>query len=86
MKKVVKIIVSVILCICLMMPSVAFAAETEKTYHSVAEYVAESENENTFSEVLDYMRANNITLVGAVHDFTCPTSGKNYMFFPIRTI
>lgn len=47
---------------------------------------AEVENENTFSDMLSYMKANNIPLVGAVHDFTCPSSGKNYMFFPIRTI
>ena len=46
----------------------------------------ETENDNTFAEVLRYMDANNIALVGAVHDFTCPESGKNYMFFPIRTI
>ena len=45
---------------------------------------AEVESENTFSEMLEYMQANNIALVGAVHDFTCPTSGKNYMYFPIR--
>ena len=51
------------------------------------EYIfVETENENTFPEVLRYMDENNITLVGAVHDFTCPESGKNYMFFPIRTI
>ena len=51
------------------------------------EYIfVETENENTFPEVLRYMDENNITLVGAVHDFTCPASGKNYMFFPIRTI
>ena len=51
------------------------------------EYIcAECENENTFSEVLDYMGTNNIPLVGAVHDFTCPATEKNYMFFPIRTI
>ena len=51
------------------------------------EYIyAETENENTFPEVIRYMEENNITLVGAVHDFTCPESGKNYMFFPIRTI
>lgn len=51
------------------------------------EYIrAEVESENTFSEVLNYMNANNITLVGAVHDFTCPTNGKNYMLFPIRAI
>ena len=47
---------------------------------------AEVESENTFSEMLEYMQANNIALVGAVHDFTCPTSGKNYMYFPIRKL
>ncbi len=47
---------------------------------------AEYENENTFSEVLNYMASNDIALVGAVHDFTCPSSGKSYMFFPIRSI
>ena len=51
------------------------------------EYIyVETENENIFAEVLSYMDANNINLVGAVHDFTCPESGKNYMFFPIRTL
>ena len=45
---------------------------------------AEVESESTFSEVLDYMHANSIPLVGAVHDFTCPASGRNYMFFPIK--
>lgn len=51
------------------------------------EYIcARCENENTFSEVLDYMRENSIPLVGAVHDFTCPSTGENYMFFPIRIL
>lgn len=45
---------------------------------------AEVESASTFADVLDYMKSNNITLVGAVHDFTCPVNGKNYMFFPIR--
>ena len=47
---------------------------------------AECENENTFSRVINYMKENSIVLVGAVHDFTCPETGKNYMFFPIITI
>ena len=47
---------------------------------------AERESGNTFSEVLDYMHQNQIPLAGAVHDFTCPVSGKNYMLFPIRKI
>ena len=51
------------------------------------EYIyVETESENTFEEVLGYMDTNNIELAGAVHDFTCPASGKNYMFFPIGTI
>ena len=47
---------------------------------------AECEGENTFSEVLDYLHRNQISLAGAVHDFTCPASGKSYMLFPIRKI
>ena len=47
---------------------------------------AEVESESTFSDMLEYMNANDIALVGAVHDFTCPSSGKNYMFFPIRKL
>ena len=46
----------------------------------------ERESADTFSEVLDYMNTNGIPLVGAVHDFTCPSNGENYMFFPIRKI
>ena len=46
----------------------------------------ECEGENTFSEMLDYLYQNEIPLAGAVHDFTCPTSGKSYMLFPIRKI
>ena len=51
------------------------------------EYIcAEVESETTFSEVLDYMRANHIQLVGAVHDFSCPASGKSALYFPIRML
>ena len=47
---------------------------------------AECDGENTFLEVLDYLRQNEIPLAGAVHDFTCPVNGKNCMLFPIRKI
>ena len=47
---------------------------------------AEVEGESTFSDMLAYMNQNRIALAGAVHDFTCPTSGKNYLFFPTRKI
>lgn len=51
------------------------------------EYIyAVCENENTFSDVIQYLKENNISLAGAVHDFTCPQTGQNYMFFPIRKL
>ena len=46
----------------------------------------EHKNGDTFADMIDYMNRNEIPLVGAVHDFTCPTSGKNYLFFPIRIL
>ena len=41
-----------------------------------------------FGEVqhLAKLEDNAIPLVGAVHDFICPQTGKNYMFFPIRKL
>ena len=51
------------------------------------EYIyVECEGDDTFPEAIAYMKDNNIPLVGAVHDFTCPQTGKNYMFFPIRKL
>ena len=41
---------------------------------------------NTFEQMLGYMRENGFSLVGAVHDFICPETGKNFMFFPISKI
>jgi len=49
-------------------------------------FYAEVEGENTFSEVLEYLDSNKLTVVGAIHDFICPETGKNYVFFPIRTL
>lgn len=51
------------------------------------EYVyVECADGNTFPNTLAYLAENQLTLTGAVHDFTCPESGKNYMFFPIRKL
>lgn len=47
---------------------------------------AEVESGSTFTDMLDYMKQNDLALVGAVHDFTCPSSGKNFMYFPIRIV
>ncbi len=51
------------------------------------EYIfVECENDDTFSNVIQYLQDHDIPLVGAVHDFTCTQTGKNYMFFPIRKL
>lgn len=51
------------------------------------EYIyVECETNDTFSKTIKYLEENDILLVGAVHDFTCPKTGKNYMFFPIRKL
>lgn len=51
------------------------------------EYIfAECEDDKTFSDTIQYLKDNNIPLAGAVHDFTCPQTGKNYMFFPIAKL
>lgn len=48
--------------------------------------VVRCENENTFPDMIRYLSENGIALVGAIHDFTCPATGENYMFFPIRKL
>ena len=51
------------------------------------EYIyVEIEEDNVFAKVIQYLQENDIELVGTVHDFTCPETGKGYMFFPIKKI
>lgn len=51
------------------------------------EYIfVECEDDKTFSNTIQYLEDNNILLAGAVHDFTCPQTGKNYMVFPIAKL
>lgn len=51
------------------------------------EYIyVECDSLHTFPEMIEYLNKNNINLAGAVHDFTNPETGKNYMFFPIRKL
>lgn len=44
------------------------------------------DHDGIFPETIDYLRAHDMTLSGAVHDFTCPQTGTNYMYFPIRRL
>lgn len=51
------------------------------------EYICvECEDGDTFSRAITYLKDRAIPLVGAVHDFTFPQTGKNYMLFPIRKL
>ena len=51
------------------------------------EYVrVENEGPDTFVEALDWIKQNGLSLAGAVHDFTCPETGRGYMLFPIRKL
>lgn len=51
------------------------------------EYVyTEKENEDTFSGVLEYLAENGLELAGAVQEFNCPETRKEYLFFPIRRL
>lgn len=47
---------------------------------------AEVESDCTFAGMLRYLSEHDLTLAGAVHDFTCPMTGKNYMYFPVRPL
>jgi len=44
----------------------------------------ECDEPDTFAKMIAYMQENGIELAGAVHDFTCPETGKSFMFFPIK--
>lgn len=46
----------------------------------------ECDHDTVFLEMITYLEENNIPLAGAVHDFTCPQTGKNFMLFPIRKL
>ena len=48
------------------------------------EYVyAECDCETIFPDMIRYLQEKELSLAGAVHDFTNPATGKTYMFFPI---
>ena len=44
------------------------------------------DHDTVFPEMIDYLQEHSMTLAGAVHDFTCPQAGTNYMYFPIRKL
>lgn len=41
---------------------------------------------DTFNQGMNYIKEQGLALVGAIHDFTDPRTGENYMYFPIRKL
>lgn len=46
----------------------------------------ECDHDAVFPEMISYLQEHGIPLAGAVHDFTCPQTGKSFMLFPIRKL
>lgn len=47
---------------------------------------AECDHDGVFPEMIEYINTHGLTLAGAVHDYTDPKNGKQYMYFPIRKL
>ena len=62
------------------------AGWTKWTVPGYLYYAVKCENETTFPDMIRYLSENKISLAGAVHDFTCPSTGENYMFFPVKKL
>lgn len=50
------------------------------------EYIVVENHNGAFEDTLRQMNDEGISLVGAVHDYTDPATGKGYMYFPIREV
>ena len=50
------------------------------------EYIVVENHNEVFENTIRQMNEEGISLVGAVHDYTDPATGKGYMYFPIREV
>ena len=50
------------------------------------EYIVVENHEEVFEETIRKINEKGIALVGAVHDYTDPATGKDYLYFPIREL
>lgn len=50
------------------------------------EYIVVENHNGAFEDTIRQMDEEGISLVGAVHDYTNPATGKDYMYFPIRKV
>lgn len=50
------------------------------------EYLVVENHNGVFRDTIRQMQEEGIALVGAVHDYTDPATGKGYLYFPIRKV
>ena len=50
------------------------------------EYLVVENHDGAFRDTIRQMQEEEIALVGAVHDYTDPATGKGYLYFPIRKV
>ena len=46
----------------------------------------ECDSNTTFADMTQHLNDRQLSLAGAVHDYICPQTGKNYMYFPIKKL
>ena len=49
-------------------------------------YIVVENQDGAFEDTIGQMNEEGISLAGAVHDYTDPATGKNYLYFPIREL
>ena len=59
---------------------------TKWTVPGFAYLAAACDGSDTFADMMAYLAERHIPLAGAVQDFTCPQTGKNYMLFPVERL
>ena len=50
------------------------------------EYIVAENRKGAFEETIGQMDDKGISLAGAVHEYTDPATGKDYLYFPIREV
>lgn len=50
------------------------------------EYIVVENHDGAFKKTIKQLNKDNLSLVGAVHEYTDPVTEKNYLYFPIRKI
>ena len=50
------------------------------------EYLVVENHNGVFRDTIRQMQEEEIALVGAVHDYTDPATGKGYLYFPIKEV